>query len=114
MQSISCLSFFLLFVIGGGVIFYYESEKKIYIQDTVSMLVYLMLLRNVVDERVVLYLWKTYTEVYDEILLVGVALRLSGAKLACGGHSLVCVPPYIPLILNPTYKSAERLKSKND
>ncbi|KAM7266595.1 hypothetical protein ACFE04_004492 [Oxalis oulophora] len=126
MQPVSCLIFFLLLLTRGGVIFYYDIEKKIYIQDTLSM-------RNVVDERVGVYLWKTYTEVYDEIMLVGVALRFSSAELgsrvkiygincsqwvmameACGCHSLVCVPPFIPLILNPTCKSAERLKSKND
>ncbi|KAM7274712.1 hypothetical protein ACFE04_016578 [Oxalis oulophora] len=103
--------------------------------------------RNVVDGRVGPYMWKTYKEVYDEILLVGAALRSSGAEPgsrvgiygvncpqwvmameACGAHSLVCVPLYDTLdhaevdfvfvqdkklkeVLNPTCKSAERLKT---
>ncbi|PSR85930.1 Long chain acyl-CoA synthetase, partial [Actinidia chinensis var. chinensis] len=59
------------------------------------------------------YLWKTYKEVYEEVLLVGSALRASGAEPgsrvgiygsncpqwivameACNGHSLICVPLY--------------------
>ncbi|KAM7274842.1 hypothetical protein ACFE04_016708 [Oxalis oulophora] len=112
--------------------------------------------RNIVDGKVGPYLWKTYKEVYDEILLIGSALRASGAEPgsrvgiygvncpewviameACGAHSLVCVPLYDTLgpgavnfiidhaevdfvfvqdkkvkeVLNPTCKSAERLKT---
>ncbi|KAM7259017.1 hypothetical protein ACFE04_014758 [Oxalis oulophora] len=122
MQLVSCLSFFLLLVTGGGVIFYYDNEKKKYIQDTLSLashsnfqcahvqiyksiglmlqLVCLLLQRNVVDERVGLYLWKTYTEVYDEILLV------------CGAHSLVCVPPYIPLLTKEEKDKATLIRIK--
>ncbi|CAL5423283.1 unnamed protein product [Camellia sinensis] len=59
------------------------------------------------------YLWKTYKEVYEEVLHVGSALRASGAKPgsrigiygsncpqwivameACSAHSLICVPLY--------------------
>ncbi|XP_057483531.1 long chain acyl-CoA synthetase 1-like isoform X2 [Actinidia eriantha] len=59
------------------------------------------------------YLWKTYKEVYEEVLLVGSALRASGAEPgcrvgiygsncpqwivameACNAHSLICVPLY--------------------
>ncbi|KAF2325053.1 hypothetical protein GH714_022469 [Hevea brasiliensis] len=59
------------------------------------------------------YVWKTYKEVYEEVLQVGSALRASGAKPgcrvgiygsncpqwlvameACGSQSLVCVPLY--------------------
>ncbi|KAJ4969468.1 hypothetical protein NE237_016169 [Protea cynaroides] len=59
------------------------------------------------------YLWKTYREVYEEVLLVGSALRASGAEPgsrvgiygsncpewimameACNAHSLICVPLY--------------------
>ncbi|CAB4271878.1 unnamed protein product [Prunus armeniaca] len=59
------------------------------------------------------YIWKTYKEVYEEVLHVGSALRLSGvepgsrigiygsncpqwimAMEACNAHSLICVPLY--------------------
>ncbi|PSS06077.1 Long chain acyl-CoA synthetase [Actinidia chinensis var. chinensis] len=59
------------------------------------------------------YLWKTYKEVYEEVLHVGSALRASGAEPgsrigiygsncpqwivameACNAHSLICVPLY--------------------
>ncbi|KAE8660567.1 Long chain acyl-CoA synthetase 1 [Hibiscus syriacus] len=69
--------------------------------------------RKIVDAKVGPYIWKTYKEVYDEVLHVGSALRASGAEPgcrigiygancpqwimameACGAHSLVCVPLY--------------------
>ncbi|PPD89559.1 hypothetical protein GOBAR_DD13509 [Gossypium barbadense] len=69
--------------------------------------------RKFVDGKVGPYIWKTYKEVYDEVLHVGSALRASGvepgcrvgiygancpqwimAMEACGAHSLVCVPLY--------------------
>jgi long-chain acyl-CoA synthetase len=59
------------------------------------------------------YIWKTYKEVYEEVLHIGSALRASGAKPgsrigiygsncpqwiaameACSAHSLICVPLY--------------------
>ncbi|KAK4793938.1 hypothetical protein SAY86_011932 [Trapa natans] len=59
------------------------------------------------------YVWKSYKEVYEEVLQVGSALRASGAEPgskigiyganspqwivameACNGHSLICVPLY--------------------
>ncbi|XP_020521081.1 long chain acyl-CoA synthetase 1 isoform X2 [Amborella trichopoda] len=59
------------------------------------------------------YIWKTYKEIYDDVLLVGAALRASGARPgscvgiygvncpqwilaleACNGHSFICVPLY--------------------
>ncbi|GMJ01018.1 LONG-CHAIN ACYL-COA SYNTHASE 1, ECERIFERUM 8 [Hibiscus trionum] len=69
--------------------------------------------RKIVDDKVGPYIWKSYKEVYDEVLHVGSALRASGAEPgcrigiygancpqwimameACGAHSLVCVPLY--------------------
>ncbi|KAE8708687.1 Long chain acyl-CoA synthetase 1 [Hibiscus syriacus] len=69
--------------------------------------------RKIVDGKVGPYIWKTYKEVYDEVLHVGSALRASGAEPgcrvgiygancpqwimameACGAHRLVCVPLY--------------------
>ncbi|OMO82171.1 AMP-dependent synthetase/ligase [Corchorus olitorius] len=69
--------------------------------------------RKMVDGKVGPYIWKTYKEVYDEVLLIGSALRESGAQPgcrigiygancpqwilameACGAHSLVSVPLY--------------------
>ncbi|KAK8636126.1 hypothetical protein V6N13_004835 [Hibiscus sabdariffa] len=69
--------------------------------------------RKIVDTKVGPYIWKTYKEVYDEVMHVGFALRASGAEPgcrvgiygancpewimameACGAHSLVCVPLY--------------------
>ncbi|XP_022757815.1 long chain acyl-CoA synthetase 1-like isoform X3 [Durio zibethinus] len=69
--------------------------------------------RRIVDGKVGPYIWKTYNEVYDEILHIGSALRASGAEPgcrvgiygancpqwimameACSAHSLVCVPLY--------------------
>ncbi|KAK3034642.1 hypothetical protein RJ639_033597 [Escallonia herrerae] len=69
--------------------------------------------REFVDDKVGPYVWKTYKEVYEEVLLVGSALRASGiepgsrvgiygsncpqwivAMEACSAHSLVCVPLY--------------------
>ncbi|KAJ9187900.1 hypothetical protein P3X46_003313 [Hevea brasiliensis] len=69
--------------------------------------------RKFVDGKVGPYVWKTYKEVYEEVLQVGSALRASGAKPgcrvgiygsncpqwlvameACGSQSLVCVPLY--------------------
>ncbi|KAJ1397932.1 AMP-dependent synthetase/ligase [Sesbania bispinosa] len=69
--------------------------------------------RNVVDGNIGPYVWKTYKEVYDEVLHVGSALRASGAEPgcrigvygsncpqwivameACCAQSFVCVPLY--------------------
>ncbi|GLU16722.1 hypothetical protein SLE2022_331390 [Rubroshorea leprosula] len=69
--------------------------------------------RTFVDGKVGPYVWKTYKEVYDEVLLIGSALRASGAEPgcrigiygancpqwilameACNAHGLVCVPLY--------------------
>ncbi|KHN14145.1 Long chain acyl-CoA synthetase 1 [Glycine soja] len=69
--------------------------------------------REFVDAKIGPYVWKTYKEVYDEVLHIGSALRASGAELgskigiygancpqwivameACCAHSLVCVPLY--------------------
>ncbi|GLT64906.1 hypothetical protein SLA2020_373690 [Shorea laevis] len=69
--------------------------------------------RNFVDGKVGPYVWKTYKEAYDEVLLIGSALRASGAEPGCrigiygancpqwtlameagSAHSLVCVPLY--------------------
>lgn len=69
--------------------------------------------RKVVDGKFGPYVWKTYKEAYDEVLLVGSALRASGANPgcrigvygancpqwtlameACSAHSLICVPLY--------------------
>ncbi|KAF7818112.1 long chain acyl-CoA synthetase 1 [Senna tora] len=69
--------------------------------------------REFVDGKVGPYVWKTYREVYDEVLHVGSALRASGAEPgsrvgvygsncpqwtvameACCAHSLICVPLY--------------------
>ncbi|XP_054799677.1 long chain acyl-CoA synthetase 1-like isoform X2 [Prosopis cineraria] len=67
--------------------------------------------RKFVDGQIGPYVWKTYKEVYDEVLHIGSALRASGAEPgsrvgvygsncpqwavameACCAHSLVCVP----------------------
>uniref|UniRef100_A0A7N0ZX83 Long-chain-fatty-acid--CoA ligase n=1 Tax=Kalanchoe fedtschenkoi TaxID=63787 RepID=A0A7N0ZX83_KALFE len=69
--------------------------------------------RELVDGRFGPYIWKTYKEVYEEVLVVGAALRASGAEPgarvgiygancpqwivameACNAHSLICVPLY--------------------
>ncbi|XP_061337673.1 long chain acyl-CoA synthetase 1-like isoform X2 [Gastrolobium bilobum] len=69
--------------------------------------------RKIVDGKIGPYVWKTYKEVYDEVLHVGSALRASGAEPgsrigvygancpqwivameACSAHSFVCVPLY--------------------
>ncbi|PRQ45147.1 putative long-chain-fatty-acid--CoA ligase [Rosa chinensis] len=69
--------------------------------------------RKIVDGKIGPYVWKTYKEVYEEVLLVGSALRASGvepgsrigiygsncpqwimAMEACNAHSLTCVPLY--------------------
>ncbi|CAM8927464.1 unnamed protein product [Rhodiola kirilowii] len=69
--------------------------------------------RELVDGNWGPYIWKTYKEVYDEVLVVGSALRASGAEpgarvgvygancpnwivamQACNAHSLICVPLY--------------------
>ncbi|KAL6225679.1 hypothetical protein ACLB2K_004528 [Fragaria x ananassa] len=69
--------------------------------------------RKIVDGKIGPYVWKTYKEVYEEVLLVGSALRASGvepgsrigiygsncpqwimAMEACNAHSLICVPLY--------------------
>ncbi|KAK7259176.1 hypothetical protein RIF29_24776 [Crotalaria pallida] len=69
--------------------------------------------RKFVDGRIGPYVWKTYKEVFDEVLHIGSALRASDAEPgsrigvygsncpqwivtmeACCAHSLVCVPFY--------------------
>ncbi|KAJ9171696.1 hypothetical protein P3X46_015023 [Hevea brasiliensis] len=69
--------------------------------------------RKFVDGKLGPYVWKTYKEVYEEVLPIGSALRASGAEPgcrvgiygsncpqwivameACNAHSLVCVPLY--------------------
>ncbi|KAJ6338625.1 hypothetical protein OIU76_008150 [Salix suchowensis] len=69
--------------------------------------------RRFVDGKVGPYVWKTYQEVYDEVLKISSALRASGAEAgcrvgiygsncpqwivameACSARSLVCVPLY--------------------
>lgn len=69
--------------------------------------------RKFVDGKVGPYVWKTYKEVYDEVLQISSALRASGAEPgsrvgiygsncpqwieameACNAQSLVCVPLY--------------------
>ncbi|XP_038680822.1 long chain acyl-CoA synthetase 1 isoform X1 [Tripterygium wilfordii] len=69
--------------------------------------------RQIIDGKVGPYSWKTYKEVYEEVLQIGSALRSSGAEPgcrigiygsncpqwvvameACNAHSLVCVPLY--------------------
>ncbi|XP_010507915.1 PREDICTED: long chain acyl-CoA synthetase 1-like [Camelina sativa] len=69
--------------------------------------------RQIVDEKVGPYMWKTYKEVYEEVLHIGSALRAAGAELgcrvgiygancpqwiiameACAAHTLICVPLY--------------------
>ncbi|KAH1259812.1 Long chain acyl-CoA synthetase 1 [Glycine max] len=69
--------------------------------------------RKIVDEKIGPYVWKTYKEVYDEVLHMSSALRASGAEPgtkigiygsncpewivameACSAQSFVCVPLY--------------------
>ncbi|KAI3951732.1 hypothetical protein MKW98_013790 [Papaver atlanticum] len=69
--------------------------------------------REIIDGKVGPYAWKTYKEVYDEVLNIGSALRASGAEPGarigvygsncpqwivamevCNAHSLICVPLY--------------------
>lgn len=69
--------------------------------------------REFIDGKLAPYRWKTYKEVYEEVLIVGSALRASGAEPgsrigiygsncpqwimameACCAHSLICVPLY--------------------
>ncbi|KAF7804949.1 long chain acyl-CoA synthetase 1 [Senna tora] len=69
--------------------------------------------RKVVDGKVGPYVWKTYQQVYDEVLDIGSALRASGAEAgsrigvygsncpqwivameACSAQSFICVPLY--------------------
>ncbi|XP_024020032.1 long chain acyl-CoA synthetase 1 [Morus notabilis] len=69
--------------------------------------------RKLVDGKFGPYVWKTYKEVYEEVLHIGSALRASGAEPgsrigiygsncpewivameACNAHSLICVPLY--------------------
>ncbi|XP_077243632.1 long chain acyl-CoA synthetase 1-like [Tasmannia lanceolata] len=69
--------------------------------------------REFIDGKAGPYLWKTYKEVYEEVLQIGSALRALGAEPgarvgiygsncpqwivameACNGHSLICVPLY--------------------
>ncbi|EMS58749.1 Long chain acyl-CoA synthetase 1 [Triticum urartu] len=78
------------------------------------------------------YLWKSYKEVYEEVLQIGSALQQLGvqpgsrvgiygsncpqwvvAMQACNGYSIICVPLYDTLekILSPNCTSATRLKA---
>uniref|UniRef100_A0A5B6ZVT6 Long-chain-fatty-acid--CoA ligase n=2 Tax=Davidia involucrata TaxID=16924 RepID=A0A5B6ZVT6_DAVIN len=69
--------------------------------------------REFIDGKLGPYVWKTYREVYEEVLHIGSALRASGAEPgsrigvygsncpqwivameACSAHSLICVPLY--------------------
>ncbi|CAH2057640.1 unnamed protein product [Thlaspi arvense] len=69
--------------------------------------------RQIVDEKVGPYMWKTYKEVYEEVRQIGSALRAAGAEPgcrvgiygancpqwiiameACAAHTLICVPLY--------------------
>ncbi|KAF2604548.1 hypothetical protein F2Q70_00024250 [Brassica cretica] len=69
--------------------------------------------RPIVDEKVGPYIWKTYKEVYEEVLQIGSALRAAGAEPgcrvgiygancpqwiiameACAAHTLISVPLY--------------------
>ncbi|KAJ8748643.1 hypothetical protein K2173_008088 [Erythroxylum novogranatense] len=69
--------------------------------------------RKFIDGKYGPYVWKTYKEVYEEVLQIGCALRAAGsepgcrvgiygsncpqwivAMEACSAHSLVCVPLY--------------------
>ncbi|KAF9592695.1 hypothetical protein IFM89_016772 [Coptis chinensis] len=69
--------------------------------------------REFIDGKAGPYVWKTYKEVYTDVLHIGSALRASGAKPgshvgvygancpqwiiameACNAHSLICVPLY--------------------
>ncbi|CAN6468968.1 unnamed protein product [Victoria cruziana] len=69
--------------------------------------------REIINKKAGKYVWKTYKEVYEEVLQIGSALRASGAEPgsrigiygvncpqwivameACSGHSLICVPLY--------------------
>ncbi|KAI3843187.1 hypothetical protein MKX03_009786 [Papaver bracteatum] len=54
--------------------------------------------REIIDGKVGPYAWKTYKEVYDEVLNIGSALRASGAEPVCNAHSLICVPLYDTLV----------------
>ncbi|KAM7521389.1 hypothetical protein LguiA_011291 [Lonicera macranthoides] len=69
--------------------------------------------RELIDGKFGPYVWKTYKEVYEEVLLIGAALRACGiqpgsrvgiygsncpqwivAMEACSAYSLICVPLY--------------------
>ncbi|KAH9730871.1 Long chain acyl-CoA synthetase 1 [Citrus sinensis] len=50
--------------------------------------------RPFVDGKFGPYVWKTYKEVYEEVLQIVSALRASGAEPACNALSLICVPLY--------------------
>ncbi|XP_057428087.1 long chain acyl-CoA synthetase 1-like [Lotus japonicus] len=69
--------------------------------------------REIVDGNIGPYVWKTYKDVYDEVLHIGSALRASGAEAgsrigvygsncpqwivameACASQSFICVPLY--------------------
>ncbi|KAK2968318.1 hypothetical protein RJ640_021707 [Escallonia rubra] len=87
--------------------------------------------REFVDGKFGPYVWKTYKEVYEEVLLVGSALRASGiepgsrvgiygsncpqwivAMEACSAHSLVCVPLYDTLVIVSFTSLTEEEKNK--
>ncbi|CAN8314421.1 unnamed protein product [Cochlearia groenlandica] len=69
--------------------------------------------RRIVDDKVGPYIWKTYKEVYEEVMQISSALRALGAEPgcrvgiygvncpqwiiameACAAHTLICVPLY--------------------
>ncbi|KAF5198607.1 Long chain acyl-coa synthetase [Thalictrum thalictroides] len=69
--------------------------------------------REIIDGKLGPYVWKTYKEVYTEVLHIGSALRAAGAEpgscvgiyganciqwiiamQACSAHSIICVPLY--------------------
>ncbi|CAE6055188.1 unnamed protein product [Arabidopsis arenosa] len=70
--------------------------------------------RQIVDEKVGPYMWKTYKEVYEEVLLIGSALRAVGAEPGCrvGIYGANCPQWIIAMeLLEPDCKSAKRLKA---
>ncbi|KAL5155812.1 Long chain acyl-CoA synthetase 1 [Glycine soja] len=87
--------------------------------------------REFVDGKIGPYVWKTYEEVYDEVLHIGSALRASGAEPgsrigiygancpqwivameACCAHNLICVPLYDTLAMVSFTSLTEEEKDK--
>ncbi|KAL0861816.1 hypothetical protein Bca101_040934 [Brassica carinata] len=70
--------------------------------------------RPIVDEKVGPYIWKTYKEVYEEVLQIGSALRADGAEPGCrvGIYGANCPQWIIAMeLFEPDCKSAKRLKA---